>query len=929
MVVVLGGGSLPANAVPVTAASGTSKALREMSFRALQQAAVASAVSAAQATGEPVQVEGMITPTEQTLALPDGTMQYEASTLPVRVEQGGTWVPVDTTLGRVGDWLEPAASVAPVRFSRGGSDQLAQVQTETGEWVTERWPYGSLPAPTVAGDTATYTEVLPGVDLKMIATVTGQTSVYVVKNEKAAQSTRLNDLHVLIEGADLTKGANGAVEAEAADGSQLVAGAPLWWDSSNGGTYRVPGGDDPALPVAHEIGADRVALDVGASVDKEEKRSSDEVTYPIYVDPDWSSGQSASWYTDAQFPAEGNLNASTLRVGVSTPYASDMFFQFPIWQLAGKKVSNAVLSTTMTKVLWCAPDPIEIRPYGLSPSPGFSRNQQFAAGTSWGDVLHSQNPGNCGSPVTAVGWSVTGEIAKGVDAGASETRLGVTAAGARSRRWFSPAALLTVSYNSPPNVPTSPVFTSPSRQCGTAAAPAMIGQSDVTVQVNQTDPDPGNVDTNFHLMKASDLNTRIQDRASGLGVQGLKSVTFPGLTNGETYAWRGWGSDHFLNGVGPSEWCYFTVDTTKPAMPAVTAPAGASYVVGAGVPLSVTGASDVAGYVYWVTPTQLVAPVPPVPADGTVSVGAALPDCATTVTNSVRWACKASSGATTLTVAPTDSLSTVWVSAFDKAGNQSAATGHPLYPGGNTGTPAVPANLDAGHAWQLTAMSSPLPDAIPDANPWIGSAALDLMIPATASTTSTDLPDFPFTSPVLSTNVATAGYEITSLGAPVDASQSFTFSLWVKPAHIAPTTSQVVAIQSGPGVGTMQLQITSTGRYAFCLGDRYVNMSNTARDNNCVNGGTVTPGSWQMVTGIWDGTNQQLRFLIGNSMTPVAVNGHVNGSGDRSANGRLTFGPGPDSLRFIGLITNPVVVPGVINHAQLERLTAFELPFTD
>ena len=899
-----------------------------MSFRAAQQVAIASAVSAAQRTGEPVPVEGMITPTEQTLALPDGTMQYEASTLPVRVNQGGEWVPVDTTLAVVGDWLEPIASAAPVRFSVGGSDQLAQVQTETGEWVSERWPYGALPVPTVEGDTATYSEVLPGVDLKMVATATGQTSIYVVKSERAAQSTRLEDLHVLIEGADLTKAANGAVRAEAADGSQLVAGQPLWWDSSDGGTYRVSGGDEPALPVTHEIGVDRVALDVGASVDKEEKRSGDRVTYPIYVDPDWSSGQSASWYTDAEFPAQGYLNANPLRVGVSAPFASDMFFQFPIWQLAGKKVMNAVLSTTMTKVLWCAPDPIDLHTYGLSPSPGFSRNQQLAAGTSWGGLIQRQNPGNCGSPATAVGWNVTGAIANGVNANDSETRLGITAAGARSRRWFSPAALLTISYNSPPNVPTAPVFTSPSRQCGTAAAPAMIGQSDVTVQVNQTDPDPGNVDTNFHLMKASDLNTRIQDRASGLGAQGLKSVTFPGLSDGETYAWRAWGSDHLHNGVGPSAWCYFTVDTTKPAVPVVEAPTDASYVVGTGVPLSVTGASDVAGYVYWVTPTQLVAPAPPVPADGTVSVAAALPNCATTVTNSVRWACKTGSGATTLTVAPTDSLSTVWVSAYDKAGNQSAPTGHPMYPGGNTGTPAAAANLDAGHAWQLTTMSSPLPEAIPDSNPWIGANALDLMIPASASTTTTDLPDFPFTSPVLSTNVATAGYEITSMAAPIDASQSFTFNLWVKPSQV-PSTAQAIAIQSGPGIGTMQLQITSTGMYAFCLGDRYVNVSNTARDNNCVTGGTVVEGSWQMVTGIWDSTNQQLRLHIGNSVTPVAINGHVNGTGDRTANGMLTFAPGPDSLRFIGLITNPVVVPGVVDHTQLARLAAFELPFTD
>ena len=180
--------------------------------------------------------------------MPDGTMQYEASTLPVRVEQDGDWVPVDTTLTEVGDWLEPAASAAPVRFSTGGSDQLAQVQTETGEWITERWPYGTLPTPAVDGDTATYPNVLPGVDLKMVATKTGQASIYVVKTEKAAQSTKLDDLHVIIEDAELTTKPNGAVEAELADGSQIVAGQPLWWDSSDGGTYREPGGEAPAPP---------------------------------------------------------------------------------------------------------------------------------------------------------------------------------------------------------------------------------------------------------------------------------------------------------------------------------------------------------------------------------------------------------------------------------------------------------------------------------------------------------------------------------------------------------------------------------------------------------------------------------------------------------------------------------------------------------
>lgn len=868
------------------------------SFRDIRERAVSSAASAARATGEPVPVVGMITPTEQTLAMPDGTMRYEASSVPVRVERGGDWVPVDTTLASTGEWFEPIASAAPVRFSSGGTDRLAQVQAESGEWITEIWPYGILPTPAVEGDTATYSEVLPGVDLKMVATKTGQASIYVVKTEEAAQSAKLDGLHVVVENAELSADSTGTVTAETGDESSIVAGQPLWWDSSEGGTYREPGGEAPPLPVTHDVGADRVLLDVGDSVTKHEKRDGD-VVYPIFVDPDWSSGITASWYTDAAYPNQSYLSAGAsdvLRVGIYQQYRSDMFFQFPIGALAGKVVTSARLNTTQLAVASSGAGAIQVHTYGIKPT-GFTWAQEQAwnaAGTGgWSAPLQAPwyGPG-LGSAPMAVGWNVTSGVQAKVGASAIQFAFTYTNANLPSRRHYSRAATLIVSYNTLPNTPTAPSFTSPSRACGTAAAPAAVGQTDVAVAVNQTDPDGGSVGTNFYLAKAGDLGVLVQTLGSGLAAGGTKTVTFTGLVDGETYAWRGRGQDTTHHGTGYSEWCYFTVDTTKPAVPVVEAPTGASYAVGTGVPLSVTGAADVAGYVYWVTPTQLVAPAPPVPADGTVSVAAALPNCATTVTNSVRWACKTGSGATTVTVAPVDSLSTVWVSAYDKAGNQSAPTGHPLYPGGNTGTPATAANLDAGHAWQLTTMSSPLPEAIPDSNPWIGANAIDLMIPATASTTTTDLPDFPVASPVLSTNVATAGYEITALAAPVDASKSFSFSLWVKPAHVAPT-SQIIAIQRGQGIGTMQLQITSTGKYAFCLGEQYVNMSNTARDNNCVTGGTVLPSTWQMVTGIWDAANQQLRLHIGNSITPVAVNSHVNGSGDRSANGSLMFAPGP------------------------------------
>ncbi|MCK2030446.1 LamG domain-containing protein [Microbacterium galbinum] len=924
-VLLLGGESLSASGASTSSSVLTGVNLQQVvsAAEAARDTALATASSLATASGEPVAVAGLTTPTTQTLAMPDGTMQYEVSTQPVRVERGDEWVPVDTTLSQVEGWFEPVASASPVRFSAGGGNELAQVQTASGEWITELWPYGDLPTPAVDGDTATYAEVLPGVDLKMIATATGQTSIYVVKDEIAAQSKTLDDLHVVIEGAELAQKSDGTVEAETSAGSQVVAGQPMWWDSSEGGSYR-DSGDAPALPVTHEVDPDRVAFDVGASVAAEQERIDDEVTYPIFIDPDWSTGQNASWYTDKAFPNQPYLNVNPLRTGISAPYHSDMFFQFPISRLSGTIVSRAVLNTTMVSVLFCSPDPIEVRTYGPTPDPGFTWNQQFAVGTSWGGVMQSQNPGNCGSPATPVGWEVTSGVQ--AYANSSTVRLGITAPGSRSRRHFSPAASLIVSYNTRPNTPTSPVFTSPSRTCGTAANPTMIGQKNVTVRVNQTDPDPGNVDTNFFLARTSNLNAPIQSKAGGFGAQGLKSAQFTELLDG-AYAWRARGSDWVHDGAAFSAWCYFTIDTVKPALPVVTAPAGTAFAVGKGISVSVTGAADVAGYVYWITPGQLTSPAPAVPVGGTVSVTSALPNCSTAFSANVRWACANGASPSTLTVAPTDSLSTLWVSAYDKAGNQSAARGFPLYLDGNTNTPAASANLDAGHAWQTTMMGSPLPNTIPDSNPWAGANALDLFIPENSSTTSTDLPDPPLESPVISTAGGTAE-EVHTLSAPVNAMNSFTFSTWVKVGYI-PTATQKIAMQGGGATGSIQLQLAPGGKYAFCVGDLSVSSSSTSQSSNCATGGAVAVGQWQMVTGIWDPANKQLRLLVGNSINPVAVNSHVVGTGDRSANGPLIFGPAPMTGRFEGLIANPVIVPGVIERTQLTRLAAFELPFTD
>ncbi|MCB8045582.1 hypothetical protein JM654_19810 [Microbacterium oxydans] len=135
--------------------------------------------------------------------------------------------------------------------------------------------------------------------------------------------------------------------------------------------------------------------------------------------------------------------------------------------------------------------------------------------------------------------------------------------------------------------------------------------------------------------------------------------------------------------------------------------------------------------------------------------------------------------------------------------------------------------------------------------------------------------------------------EVSTMYPAVNAMNSFTFSVWVKTRYLPATGSQKIAMQGGGSSGSVQLQVTSAGTYAFCLGDYPVNSASTTPTSNCATGGAATPGSWQMLTGIWDATNKQLRLLVGNSITPVAVNSHINGAGDRSASGPLVFGPAP------------------------------------
>ncbi|HEY0640664.1 MAG TPA: hypothetical protein VGD67_23790 [Pseudonocardiaceae bacterium] len=138
--------------------------------------------AAAPLPGERRELVDRRTETSRVFANPSGTVTLEQHNQPIHVRRGAGWVPVDDTLEARDGRIVPRASPLAVSFSAGGDAPLA-TWTSGAASLSLSWPT-SLPAPVLDGDTAEYSEVLPGVDLRAQADVAGARLLVVVKNRE-------------------------------------------------------------------------------------------------------------------------------------------------------------------------------------------------------------------------------------------------------------------------------------------------------------------------------------------------------------------------------------------------------------------------------------------------------------------------------------------------------------------------------------------------------------------------------------------------------------------------------------------------------------------------------------------------------------------------------------------------------------------------
>jgi hypothetical protein len=155
----------------------------------------AEALVAARRSGKQVEVLGLRTEQREIFAAPDGSYTAREYTEPVHALQSGKWVGIDKTLSKRADGsVAPKATTVGLSFSDGAAGKPFITMRRGTHEMALTWPYGKLAAPVLEGDTATYPDALPGVDLKVRAEANGFGHLLVVKTPQAAADPRLQRL---------------------------------------------------------------------------------------------------------------------------------------------------------------------------------------------------------------------------------------------------------------------------------------------------------------------------------------------------------------------------------------------------------------------------------------------------------------------------------------------------------------------------------------------------------------------------------------------------------------------------------------------------------------------------------------------------------------------------------------------------------------
>ncbi|MFB7739717.1 FG-GAP-like repeat-containing protein [Streptomyces sp. NPDC056112] len=562
----------------------------------------AEASAEAQATGKAVAVEAATTPTESEVANPDGTFTLTQSVTPVRKYTSSAWKPLDATLVRRSDGtVAPALATTDLTLSGGGDGPLA-VMKDHGRSLSLTVPMsiGALPPPALDGSSATYANVLDGVDLKVTAdTQGGFSEVLVVKDADAAANPALATLAFPVKAKNValaTDKAGNISVTDAARHTVFSAPAPLMWDSATAETAglrassadlsAVSDVDQPAAgahiaPVVASYASGTLSLTPDAGL-----LSAASTVYPVYIDPTYTAagGTLTSWtWVNSAFPSTSywkDGSPTGLHVGYQgweTPYhKSRAYTKLSVdSRIFGATIIDSHFYATETYAPSCTATPVEL--WQTDPiDSGTSWSNQPAWKTQWGTktVAYGYSP-SC--PAKSLGFDVTSHMQKVADGGnLSNITLGLRAGDELDKygwKKFDHATIsMSTTYDHRPNKPSA-LLTSPATTCTSTIK--TIGDGDVTLYAKVSDPDGGTLSTTFNVTKTSGGTQIVKSTVSAASGKNaayvMKRSVLEAAAGGSPLGvtWSVTASDGTYTSP-VSATCKFVFDPSRPGAPVIT-----------------------------------------------------------------------------------------------------------------------------------------------------------------------------------------------------------------------------------------------------------------------------------------------------------------------------------------------------------------------
>ncbi|MFI7703804.1 DNRLRE domain-containing protein [Nonomuraea sp. NPDC049480] len=533
----------------------------------------ASARLSARLTGRRVEVADARTETTTTYANPDGTLTVDSFAGPVRFRRDGEWAPVDISLTRApsgeivtrghGRALRFGGGRAGMGTRQAGASAPTDLITigEGAAKVTMQWK-GTLPAPRLSGETATYPDVMPGADLVVTATRTGAEQFLLLKSRPSGPLTYT--LGLKAPGLRLRE-AGGGVELIDDKGKVAVTiPAPVMWDAAK---HPVSGEHLRRAPVGMKVSGDDLVLTPDPAF-----LNDPATTYPVTVDPSLNLGQVFDTFVQEGYGTDQS-GVDELKIGNNG--SGQVARSFITWKtpgIAGKKIVSATLKLWNYHSWSC-----DARSWEVWSADRATKSSRWPGPHMAAKYASSSQTKGYGSGC-ADGWvtaNVTSLVQHYATQGWKESGMGLRAASEsdeyawkrfNSGNAASKVPVISVTYNSYPSTPVSTWVAPFTEYDGTLWTNTLTPQ----LRNHVRDPDGGNVRGLFDVYAGSTL---LIDNLYGAYVasNGFSGANAPAgkLAHGKTYTIRSWANDGSLTSKAYQTRA-FSVDTAKPPAPKVS-----------------------------------------------------------------------------------------------------------------------------------------------------------------------------------------------------------------------------------------------------------------------------------------------------------------------------------------------------------------------